>query len=61
MGDERADEQSKAFKKLREEIMPVVGPDRLVKESDMPNLPYLRAVIKETLRLCMVIDWTGGS
>jgi len=40
-----------AFKKLREEINLVVGPNRLVKESDMPNLPYLRAVIKETLRL----------
>ncbi|KAG2686990.1 hypothetical protein I3843_09G033600 [Carya illinoinensis] len=41
----------KAFKKLREEINSVVGPNKLVKESDMPNLPYLRAVIKETLRL----------
>jgi len=40
-----------AFKKLRDEINSVVGPNRLVKESDMPNLPYLRAVIKETLRL----------
>ncbi|KAB1205678.1 Cytochrome P450 93A1 [Morella rubra] len=39
------------FKKLREEINSVVGPNRLVKESDIPNLPYLRAVIKETLRL----------
>lgn len=40
-----------AFRKLREEITAVVGPDRLVKESDIPNLPYLRAVIRETLRL----------
>ncbi|KAF3442604.1 hypothetical protein FNV43_RR16520 [Rhamnella rubrinervis] len=40
-----------AFKKLREEINTVVGPNRLVKESDIPNLPYLRAVIRETLRL----------
>ncbi|KAB1205677.1 Cytochrome P450 93A1 [Morella rubra] len=39
------------IKKLREEINYVVGPNRLVKESDIPNLPYLRAVIKETLRL----------
>ncbi|CAK7342430.1 unnamed protein product [Dovyalis caffra] len=41
----------KAFKKLRDEINTVVGPDRLVKESDVPNLPYLRAVMRETLRL----------
>ncbi|GMJ10690.1 cytochrome P450, family 712, subfamily A, polypeptide 1 [Hibiscus trionum] len=41
----------KAFKKLRDEINSVVGPNRLVKESDIPNLPYLRAVIRETLRL----------
>lgn len=41
----------KAFRKLREEINAVVGTNRLVKESDIPNLPYLRAVIKETLRL----------
>lgn len=40
-----------AFNKLREEINEVVGPNRIVKESDVPNLPYLRAVIRETLRL----------
>ncbi|KAF8007166.1 hypothetical protein BT93_K1231 [Corymbia citriodora subsp. variegata] len=40
-----------AFKKLQDEIDSVVGPARLVQESDVPNLPYLRAVIKETLRL----------
>ncbi|KAJ6900688.1 hypothetical protein NC652_026708 [Populus alba x Populus x berolinensis] len=38
-------------KKLRDEISAVVGPNRLVKESHVPNLPYLRAIIKETLRL----------
>ncbi|XP_037491299.1 3,9-dihydroxypterocarpan 6A-monooxygenase [Jatropha curcas] len=41
----------RAFNKLREEINTVVGPNRLIKESDVQNLPYLRAVIKETLRL----------
>ncbi|CAN0927698.1 3,9-dihydroxypterocarpan 6A-monooxygenase [Linum grandiflorum] len=41
----------KSFKKLRAEIDSVVGPTRLVKDSDVPNLPYLRAVIRETLRL----------
>lgn len=39
------------FKKAREEIDSVVGKERLVKESDIPNLPYLQAVVKETLRM----------
>ncbi|CAI9099910.1 OLC1v1036803C1 [Oldenlandia corymbosa var. corymbosa] len=39
------------LKKLREEINGVVGSKRLVEESDIPNLPYLQAVVKETLRL----------
>ncbi|CAL2257781.1 unnamed protein product [Prunus armeniaca] len=38
------------FNKLRVEIKSVVG-CRLVEESDVGNLPYLQAVIKETLRL----------
>ncbi|KAL3534241.1 hypothetical protein ACH5RR_002702 [Cinchona calisaya] len=40
----------KVFNKLREEINGVVG-TRLVEESDVPNLPYLQAVVKESLRL----------
>ncbi|XP_061363513.1 beta-amyrin 24-hydroxylase [Gastrolobium bilobum] len=39
------------FKKAREEIDSVVGKERLVRESDIPNLPYLQAVVKETLRM----------
>ncbi|KAG6640858.1 hypothetical protein I3843_09G033400 [Carya illinoinensis] len=39
------------FKKLREEIDRVVGSNRLVSESDVPNLPFLQAVVKEGLRL----------
>ncbi|GLT55334.1 hypothetical protein SLA2020_284660 [Shorea laevis] len=39
------------FHKLREEIRSVVGSTRLVQESDFPSLPYLQAVVKETLRL----------
>ncbi|KAL5723045.1 unspecific monooxygenase [Ranunculus cassubicifolius] len=35
----------------KEEIDSVVGKKRLVKESDIPNLPYLQAILKETLRL----------
>ncbi|XP_060189286.1 3,9-dihydroxypterocarpan 6A-monooxygenase-like [Lycium barbarum] len=41
----------KALKKLQEEIERVVGLTRLVEDSDIPNLPYLQAVIKETLRV----------
>ncbi|XWS56243.1 hypothetical protein CRYUN_Cryun09bG0069200 [Craigia yunnanensis] len=39
------------FKKLRQEINSVTGGGRLVKESDVQNLPYLQAVVKETMRL----------
>ncbi|XP_065856839.1 cytochrome P450 93A2-like [Euphorbia lathyris] len=39
------------FKKAREEIDSIVGKNRLIKESDIPNLPYLEAIVKETLRL----------
>ncbi|KAF9597323.1 hypothetical protein IFM89_017226 [Coptis chinensis] len=39
------------FKKAREEIESVVGTDKLVQESDIPNLPYIQAIVKETLRL----------
>jgi coumaroylquinate(coumaroylshikimate) 3'-monooxygenase len=38
-------------KKLQAELDEVVGKDRIVSESDIPNLPYLRAVVKEALRL----------
>ncbi|KAI4375633.1 hypothetical protein MLD38_013481 [Melastoma candidum] len=38
------------LEKLREEIKSVV-PEGPIKESDIPNLPYLQSVVKETLRL----------
>lgn len=41
----------RVFHKLRQEIESIVGSTRMVKESDVPNLPYLQAVVKETLRL----------
>lgn len=41
----------KVFKKLRDEINSVVGTNRLVTYTDIPNLPYLQAVMRETLRL----------
>ncbi|CAH2070751.1 unnamed protein product [Thlaspi arvense] len=39
------------LRKLREEIDFVVGTTRLIQESDLPNLPYLQAVVKEGLRM----------
>ncbi|XP_023525669.1 cytochrome P450 705A22-like [Cucurbita pepo subsp. pepo] len=41
----------KVFNKLRNEIDSVIGTTKLVGEDDVPNLPYLQAVVKETLRL----------
>ncbi|KAJ1690207.1 hypothetical protein LUZ63_014362 [Rhynchospora breviuscula] len=37
--------------KAQHEIQMVVGRERLVEESDVPSLPYLQAIINETLRL----------
>lgn len=37
--------------KARQEIDSIIGNNRLVKESDIANLPYLQAIVKETLRL----------
>ncbi|KAI5341672.1 hypothetical protein L3X38_009547 [Prunus dulcis] len=39
------------FNKVRQAIKSVVGNSRLVGETDIPNLPYLQAVVKESLRL----------
>lgn len=39
------------MQKAREEIESVVGRSRVVAEADVPSLPYLQAVVKETLRL----------
>ncbi|GLT73633.1 hypothetical protein SLA2020_454770 [Shorea laevis] len=41
----------KALKLVQEELDQKVGRDRKVQDSDIPNLVYLQAVIKETLRL----------
>nr|ACL52611.1 unknown [Zea mays] len=37
--------------KVRQELDAVVGRDAVVEESHLPQLPYLHAVVKETLRL----------
>lgn len=39
------------LKKAQMEIDEVVGTDRLVKESDMANLPYLHCIMNETMRM----------
>ena len=39
------------MRKAVEEIDSVVGKSRLVEESDIVNLPYIQAIVKETLRL----------
>ncbi|PON54222.1 Cytochrome P450, E-class, group I [Parasponia andersonii] len=43
------------LEKLRKEIDCHVGHGRLLRESDIPKLPYLRCVINETLRLYPVV------
>ncbi|XP_057835011.1 cytochrome P450 750A1-like [Cryptomeria japonica] len=37
--------------KLQEDIYFIVGKDRIVTESDLPNMDYLQCVLKESLRL----------
>uniref|UniRef100_A0ACD5XWV5 Uncharacterized protein n=1 Tax=Avena sativa TaxID=4498 RepID=A0ACD5XWV5_AVESA len=37
--------------KAQEELDRVVGRDRVMSETDIPNLPYLQAVVKESIRL----------
>lgn len=39
------------FKKATEELDRVIGRERWVDEKDIPNLPYLEAIVKETMRL----------
>ncbi|XP_073107242.1 cytochrome P450 81Q32-like [Elaeis guineensis] len=43
---------SETLKKAQTEIDARVGNERLLHESDLPNLPYLQCIIKETLRIC---------
>lgn len=40
-----------ALRKAQDELDMVVGRERLVEESDIGNLVYLQAIVKETLRL----------
>ena len=37
--------------KIQEELDTIVGPNRMVLESDLPHLNYLRCVVRETFRM----------
>ncbi|MED6132962.1 hypothetical protein PIB30_023860 [Stylosanthes scabra] len=41
----------RVLEKAREEVYSVVGKERLVDETDIQNLPYIRAIVKETFRM----------
>ncbi|KAK2457828.1 geraniol 8-hydroxylase [Trifolium repens] len=41
----------KIIKKARNEVIQVIGKSNQVKESDIPTLPYIQSIVKETLRL----------
>ena len=41
--------QSEIMKKAQQELEAVIGKDKIVEESDIRKLPYLQAVMKETL------------
>nr|GMC80833.1 flavonoid 3'-hydroxylase [Ipomoea batatas] len=41
----------KILKQAQQELDSVVGPNRLVTESDLTQLPFLQAIVKETFRL----------
>nr|WJK44487.1 geraniol-10-hydroxylase 2 [Camptotheca acuminata] len=43
--------EPKVMQKAQQELIQTIGTKRLVKESDMDKLPYLEAVVKETMRL----------
>jgi flavonoid 3'-monooxygenase len=43
------------LKRAQAELDLVVGANRVVQESDIPNLPYLQAIVKETFRLHTVV------
>ncbi|KAG8096772.1 hypothetical protein GUJ93_ZPchr0013g34595 [Zizania palustris] len=44
-------QNQQSMRKLKEELTSVIGANAQIQESDISRLPYLRAVVKETLRL----------
>ncbi|CAM8901143.1 unnamed protein product [Rhodiola kirilowii] len=47
------------IKKATQELDKVIGQERWVEEKDMPNLPYLDAIMKETMRLHPAATFLG--
>nr|XP_027109162.1 cytochrome P450 71A1-like [Coffea arabica] len=43
------------FKKATQELDRVIGQNRWVTEKDIPNLPYVEAIVKETMRMHPVV------
>ncbi|KAF7814026.1 cytochrome P450 71A1-like [Senna tora] len=43
------------IQEAREELDRVIGKERWVEEQDIPNLPYINAIVKETMRLHPVV------
>ncbi|KAK9279530.1 hypothetical protein L1049_013209 [Liquidambar formosana] len=41
----------RVLRKIQDELDSVVGPNRMVTESDLPHLNYLRCVVRETFRM----------
>ena len=46
-------------KKAQAEIDAVIGPDRLPDFQDRPSLPYINAVVKESMRWHLVVPLGG--
>ncbi|GJM85504.1 hypothetical protein PR202_ga01959 [Eleusine coracana subsp. coracana] len=49
-----------AMKRLQDEIANVVGTNRYMEEADLNHLPYLQAVVNETLRLHPPVPFATG-
>ncbi|KAJ8444701.1 hypothetical protein Cgig2_030375 [Carnegiea gigantea] len=41
----------RVLRKVQDELDRVVGPTRMASESDLPHLPYLRCIVRETFRM----------
>ena len=51
MGNGKLLHKPETLRRVQVELLQTIGKDKLVKESDIAQLPYLQAVVKETFRL----------